>query len=612
MLRLTKLLFSLSNNDGIIKGHCMKIPDIIKLLKKNRNINKEELDNINVQIINTINNINPQKIINNIIFYNKREKQDLNFLKKKILFNHLLLREIVNYNNNITTTTTNNNYANFQLYESKDDLENEININGDAANEKHPNFINTPKSIYGRYKRKSTLKQQKETNIIEKEAYNYVNNFTNHLNEEQQKKEEIYGSYKLLIHNDENKKVNFSLYELKNNYKSFILDNILINICSYIYNYKILNKINKSENNRHELVSVLLISNVFRHFFELKFGYTYIIHFLSGLSLYRIKKDINNDNINFKIIDEYITNQKEGTEQIFEKEYDISYIFEYLEKYGKTIEQNCINVNRSNLINKNFLSNNHDSYIYKFEDDNYKKKKKKYIINTKDNILIQYNIDESYLHHFLNILANKYNIDKMSFSNFSQLMHMYTMSNYFVINFFSSFPILFLKNKMDKNINTLIMSLNSCIFFLKGKSYINPNNPFHIYIKTENDCKEINDQNSHIDQLKEKIYSLVEQIINYLYINKEIMNNNHLLQILEILSYINYNKTLFSYIFKKINNGLCLLDKYKIFFFLNSLSNYDIVYNQTKNKIYRETIRNIDNYSSKEIRQLEKYLQIKY
>ncbi|EAA21961.1 hypothetical protein, partial [Plasmodium yoelii yoelii] len=53
MLRLTKLLFSLSNNDGIIKGHCMKIPDIIKL-----------------------------------------EKQDLNFLKKKIFFNHLLLREI--------------------------------------------------------------------------------------------------------------------------------------------------------------------------------------------------------------------------------------------------------------------------------------------------------------------------------------------------------------------------------------------------------------------------------------------------------------------------------------------------------------------------------------
>ncbi|ETB57608.1 hypothetical protein, variant [Plasmodium yoelii 17X] len=611
MLRLTKLLFSLSNNDGIIKGHCMKIPDIIKLLKKNRDINKEELDNINVQIINTINNINPQKIINNIIFYNKREKQDLNFLKKKIFFNHLLLREIVNYNNNITTTTNNDN-ANFQLYESKDDVENEINVNEGNTNEKYPNLINTPKSIYGRYKRKTILKQQKETKIIEKEAYNSVNNFTNHLNEEQEKKEEKCDTYKLLIHNDENKKVNFSLYELTNNYKSFILDNILINICSYIYNYKILNKINKSENNRHELVSVLLISNVFRHFFELRFGYTYIIHFLSGLSLYRIKKDINNDNINFKIIDEYITNKKEGSEHIFEKEYDISYIFEYLGKYGKIIEQNCINVNGTNLINQNFLSNNNESYIYKFEDDNYKNKKKKYIINTKDNILIQYNIDESYLHHFLNILANKYNIDKMSFTNFSQLMHMYTMSNYFVINFFSSFPILFLKNKTDKNINTLIMTLNSCIFFLKGKSYINANNPFHIYIKTENDCKQINYQNSHIDQLKEKIYSLVEQIINYLYINKEIMNNNHLLQILEILSYINYNKTLFSYIFKKINNSLCLLDKYQIFFFLNSLSNYDIVYNQTKNKIYREIIRNIDNYSSKEIRQLEKYLQIKY
>ncbi|CDU17937.1 conserved Plasmodium protein, unknown function [Plasmodium yoelii] len=611
MLRLTKLLFSLSNNDGIIKGHCMKIPDIIKLLKKNRDINKEELDNINVQIINTINNINPQKIINNIIFYNKREKQDLNFLKKKIFFNHLLLREIVNYNNNITTTTNNDN-ANFQLYESKDDVENEINVNEGNTNEKYPNLINTPKSIYGRYKRKNILKQQKETNIIEKEAYNSVNNFTNHLNEEQEKKEEKCGTYKLLIHNDENKKVNFSLYELTNNYKSFILDNILINICSYIYNYKILNKINKSENNRHELVSVLLISNIFRHFFELRFGYTYIIHFLSGLSLYRIKKDINNDNINFKIIDEYITNKKEDSEHIFEKEYDISYIFEYLGKYGKIIEQNCINVNGTNLINQNFLSNNNESYIYKFEDDNYKNKKKKYIINTKDNILIQYNIDESYLHHFLNILANKYNIDKMSFTNFSQLMHMYTMSNYFVINFFSSFPILFLKNKTDKNINTLIMTLNSCIFFLKGKSYINANNPFHIYIKTENDCKQINYQNSHIDQLKEKIYSLVEQIINYLYINKEIMNNNHLLQILEILSYINYNKTLFSYIFKKINNSLCLLDKYQIFFFLNSLSNYDIVYNQTKNKIYREIIRNIDNYSSKEIRQLEKYLQIKY
>ncbi|CAD2091960.1 conserved Plasmodium protein, unknown function [Plasmodium vinckei brucechwatti] len=609
MLRLTKLAFSLSNNDSIIKGYRMKIPDIIKLLKKNRDINKEELDNINVQIINTINNINPQKIINNIIFYNKREKQDLNSLKKKILFNHLLLREIVNHNNNITT---NNNNASFQLYESKDDLENGININEDETNEKQTNLNNSSKNIYGRYKRKNILKQRGGNNIIEKGTCNSVNNLTSPLNEEQQKKEEIHGSYKLLIHNDEEKKVNFSLFELTNNYKSFILDNILINICSYIYNYKILNEINTSENSRHELVSVLLISNVFRHFFELRFGYTYITHFLSGLSLYRIKKDISNDNINFKIIDEYITNQKEGTEQIFEKEYDIPYILEYLGKYGKTIEQNCINVDETNLLNQNMIKNNHNSYIYKFEDDNYKSKKKIYIINTKDNILIQYNIDESYLHHFLNILANKYNINKMSFRDFCQLMHMYTMSNYFVINFFSSFPILFLKNKVDKNINTLIMSLNSCIFFLKGKSYINANTPFHIYIKTENDCEQINDQNLHIDQLKEKIYSLVEQIINYLYINKEIMNNNHLLQILEILSYINYNKTLFSYIFKQINNSLCLLDKYQIFFFLNSLSNYDIVYNQTKNKIYKETIRNIDHYSSKEVRQLEKYLQIKY
>ncbi|VEV56512.1 conserved Plasmodium protein, unknown function [Plasmodium vinckei vinckei] len=610
MLRLTKLAFSLSNNDSIIKGYRMKIPDIIKLLKKNRDINKEELDNINVQIINTINNINPQKIINNIIFYKKREKQDLNSLKKKILFNHLLLREIVNHNNN--NITTNNNNASFQLYESKDDVENGININEEETNEKQTNLINSGKSIYGRYKRKSILKQRRGNNIIEKGGCNYVNNLTNPLNEEQQKKEETHDSYKLYIHNDEEKKVNFSLFELTNNYKSFILDNILINICSYIYNYKILNEINTNENNRHELVSVLLISNIFRHFFELRFGYTYITHFLSGLSLYRIKKDISNDNINFKIIDEYITNQKESTEVIFEKEYDISYILEYLGKYGNTIEQNCINVDETNLVNQNVLENNHNSYIYKFEDDNYKSKKKKYIINTKDNILIQYNIDESYLHHFLNILANKYNINKMNFNNLCQLMHMYTMSNYFVINFFSSFPILFLKNKVDKNINTLIMSLNSCIFFLKGKSYINANNPFHIYIKTENDSKQINDQNLHINQLKEKIYSLVEQIINYLYINKEIMNNNHLLQILEILSYINYNKTLFSYIFKQINNNLCLLDKYQILFFLNSLSNYDIVYNQTKNKIYKETIRNIDHYSSKEIRQLEKYLQIKY
>ncbi|CAD2092029.1 conserved Plasmodium protein, unknown function [Plasmodium vinckei lentum] len=609
MLRLTKLVFSLSNNDSIIKGYRMKIPDIIKLLKKNRDINKEELDNINVQIINTINNINPQKIINNIIFYNKREKQDLNSLKKKILFNHLLLREIVNHNNNITT---NNNNAIFQLYESKDDVESGININEDETNEKQTNLINASKNIYGRYKRKSILKQRGGNNIIEKGTYNSVNNLTSPLNEEQQKKEGIHGSYKLLIHNDEEKKLNFSLFELTNNYKSFILDNILINICSYIYNYKILNEMNTNENNRHELVSALLISNVFRHFFELRFGYTYITHFLSGLSLYRIKKDISNDNINFKIIDEYITNQKEGTEQIFEKEYDIPYILEYLGKYGKTIEQNCINVDETSLLNQNMIANHHNSYIYKFEDDNYKSKKKKYIINTKDNILIQYNIDESYLHHFLNILANKYNINKMNFRDFCQLMHMYTMSNYFVINFFSSFPILFLKNKVDKNINTLIMSLNSCIFFLKGKSYINANNPFHIYIKTENDCEQINEQNLHTDQLKEKIYSLVEQIINYLYINKEIMNNNHLLQILEILSYINYNKTLFSYIFKQINNSLCLLDKYQIFFFLNSLSNYDIVYNQTKNKIYKETIRNIDHYSSKEVRQLEKYLQIKY
>ncbi|CRG96387.1 conserved Plasmodium protein, unknown function [Plasmodium gallinaceum] len=555
MIGLTKSLYFLVQNERKIKVHRLKIPEIIKLLKKNKELKKDDIDNINIQIINNINYIDPQKIIRNIC-NNIRIKEDLKSLKKKIYFNHLLLRTIINNKN-------------LQLYEFKEDEYNKKNENLIKTNE-------NVRKIYGRNKRNINKKITINTNYEKKEL-------------ESKSNLDIYNSNEM---NNEN----FKLFDLTNNYNSFVLDNILKNICSYIYNFKVLNSLNQKEKNGYEMISVLLISNIFNNFFHLKYGYKYIVHFLNGLNLYKIKKEVNIKNLNFKLISDYLTNFKE--KNIFEKEYNISFVIDYLSKYER--KDDYLH-NKKNNIDEN-------NYIQKYQDEN---KKTTYIVNTKENILLSYNLNESFLNYFLNIIINKYNVEKMSFTNYCSLMHLYSISNHFVIDFFTSFPVLFLKNKMYMNINIIIILLNSCIFFLKDKSFLTNFHSFHIHINSD-EIKKLNEENNTLDILKEKIYSLTEQIINYLEINKEIMNINHLLQVLEILSYIKYNKTLFSYIFNQINNSLCLLDKYQIFYFLNSLSNYDIIYNETKNNIYNQTIKNIDHYSFYEIKQLEKHLQIKY
>ncbi|CRH00208.1 conserved Plasmodium protein, unknown function [Plasmodium relictum] len=555
MINLTKSLYFLLQNERKINVHRLKIPEIIKLLNKNKEVKKDDLDNINIQIINNISHIDPQKIIRNIC-NNVRIKEDLKSLKKKIYFNHLLLRTIVNNKN-------------LQIYEFKEYKNNKLNESLIKTQE-------NVRKIYGRSKRNLNKKIPINTSYEKKEL-------------ESKSNLDIDNSYEL-----SNK--NFKIFDLTINYNSFILENILKNICLYIYNFKMLNNLNQEEKGGYEMISVLLISNIFHNFFQLKYGYKYIVHFLNGLSLYKIKKKVNISNLNFKLINDYLMNIKENN--IFEKERDISFVIHYLSNYEKE---------DYHIYNKRGNVEEYD-YIHKFEEES---KKTTYIVDTKENILLSYNISESFLNYFLNIILNKYNVEKMSFSNYCLLIHLYSMSNHFVTDFFTYFPVLFLKNKMYKDISTLIILLNSCIFFLKGKSFLTNFNSFYIHINSDRDNKLIGEK-STMNILQEKIYSLIEQIINYLLLNKEIMNNNHLLQVLEIFSYIKYNKKLFSYIFNQINNSLCLLNKYQIFYFLNSLSNYDIIYNETKNIIYAQTVKDIDQYSNYEINQLEKHLQIKY
>ncbi|GAW81102.1 hypothetical protein, conserved [Plasmodium gonderi] len=620
MIGLGKVLHFLSQNERNIKVHRMKIPDIIKLLSKHKEIKQDDLDNINIQIINTLNHINPNKIITNIIHNNVRVKKDLKSLKKKIYFNHLLLRTLIERNKS------------FKIYECKEDAHN----NDGSQNETSIQLleINTdPKNIYGRNKRKIKLTRGTKSTSTEKSI---SDNKKNELNSESQHILLNLGNNNTSMSDEKRGVEIFNLFELTNNYSSFILDNVLKHICSYIYNYKALNKVNKVENKGYEIVSVFLISNIFHSFFELKFGYTYIVHFLNGLQLYRIKDEINVSQMNFEIIHGYVNigkdrgivtihgnsssapvNINEGEnflyeerqKSILEKVHDISFIIDYLNKnVERTIRHTC---NRSGDHipdkEKNVFVSDQDSDSYVFEDA---KKKQTYIVNVKDKILLSYSINESYLNYFLDIIQNKYNVDKISFSNYCLLMHMYSMSNHFVINLFASLPLLFLKNKMHTNINTFIILLNSCIFLLRGKSFMSSLNSFHIFVNSDKSNKLIEDKN-YVLEVKEKIYLLTEQLINYIFQNREIMNNNHLLQILEILSFIKYKKILFSYIFNKMRNSLCLLDKYQIFYFLNSMSNYDIIYNKAKNEIHLHTLKNMDQYSRTEIKQMEKYLQVK-
>ncbi|KJP90225.1 hypothetical protein AK88_00073 [Plasmodium fragile] len=587
MICLAKTLHFLSQNERNIKVHCMKIPDLIKLLNRHKEIKQDDLDNINIQIINTLNDINPNKIINNIVSNNVRRKHDLKSLKQKIFFNHLLLKTGVERGNL------------FKEYECKEgtnrsgDSQNEATAEGGAVAQigEIGDVSNVHKNIYGRNKRKVKMSKGSQSSNMEKSTR---------------------GSEKgelsmdrlcdLPIGEDKKGRTKFTFFELAHSYSNFILDNILRHVCSYIYNYKVLNKINQEENKGHELVSLFLISSIFHHLFELKFGYSYMVHFLNGLRLYKIKRAINVDQVGFHLIDGYVAAAEgrgnmapEGeADPVLEKVYDVSFIIDYLSE----------DANRNNRQ----IGNGQNSCLHTFEDT---KRKQTYILNMKDKILLSYSVDESYLNHFLQILQNKYNSERISFSSYCLLIHMYSMSNHFVVNMFSSLPLSFLKNKMDTNMNNLIILLNSCIFFLRGKSFLNTLNAFHIHVVSEDEGKLLGDKDC-VHKVKEKMYALVEQLINYIFQNKETLNNNHLLQLFEILSFVKYNKSLFSYIFNKMNGSLCLLDKYQIFYFLNSLSNYDIVCNDRKRDIHMHTFKLLEQYTPKERQRLEGYLHAQH
>ncbi|ANQ08406.1 Uncharacterized protein PCOAH_00026720 [Plasmodium coatneyi] len=582
MIILAKALHFLSSqNERNVKVHRMKIPDIIKLLNRHKEIKQDDLDNINIQIINTLNDINPNKIINNIVKNNVRKKDDLKSLKKKIYFNHLLLK----------TGAERGNF--FKAYEWREETSGTgAPQNEDTTEDGEVSQVGSVhKNIYGRNRRKVKITIGSQSSNSEK-------------NTQGNEKGELNMQLLCDLPNGEDQKgrKKFTFFELANNYSNFILDNILRHVCSYIYNYKVLNKINQEENKGHELVSLFLMSSIFHHFFELKFGYSHMVHFLNGLKLYKIKERINVDQVDFDLIDGYVTAvedrgsmppEGEGN-PVLEKVYDVSFIIDYLSEHA--------NRNNSQIGKKN------NCCTHTFEDA---KKRQTYVLNVKDKILLSYSVDESYLNHFLQILQNKYNTEMISFSSYCLLVHMYSMSNHFVVNMFSSLPLSFLKNKMDTNMSNLIILLNSCIFFLRGKSFLSTFNAFHIHVVSANEGKLIGDKD-YVDNVKEKMYALTEQLINYIFQNKGTLNNNHLLQLFEILSFVKYNKSLFSYIFNKMNGSLCLLDKYQIFYFLNSLSNYDIVCNGAKRDISMHTFKQLEQYLPKERQRLEAYLQAQH
>ncbi|EUD67182.1 hypothetical protein C922_02332 [Plasmodium inui San Antonio 1] len=605
MICLAKALNFLSQNERNVKVHRMKIPDLIKLLSKHKEIKEDDLDNINIQIINTLNDINPNKIINNIVINNVRRKYDLKSLKKKIYFNHLLLKT------GAERGTLFKAYGYKEETSRSGDLQNEATTEvgevGHVADAGHVHHVgeiadvnNAQKNIYGRNRRK--VKQTKGSQSSNSEKSTQGN-----------EKGELNMDLLWDLPNGEERKgrKKFTFFELANSYSNFILDNILRHVCSYIYNYKILNKINQEENKGHELVSLFLISSIFHHFFELKFGYSYMVHFLNGLKLYKIKGEINIDQLSFDLIDKYAAAVEEDrrsippegeADPVLEKVYDVSFIIDYLSEHA--------NRNNRRIAERHTFSpaNEHNYCVHTFEDA---KKKRTYILNVKDKILLSYSAEESYLNHFLHILQNKYNTERISFSSYCLLVHMYSMSNHFVVNMFASLPLSFQKNKMDGNMNNLIILLNSCIFFLRGKSFLNTLNAFHIHVVSEDEGKLIADKD-RVHKVKEKMYAFVEQLINYIFQNKGILNNNHLLQLFEILSFVKYNKSLFSYIFNKMNGSLCLLDKYQIFYFLNSLSNYDIVCNGAKGDIGMHTLKHLEQYSPKERQRLEGYLHAQH
>ncbi|SCO67434.1 conserved Plasmodium protein, unknown function [Plasmodium vivax] len=620
----------------------MKIPDLLKLLNRHREIKQDDLDNINIQIINTLNEINPNKIINNIVRNNVRGRHDLKSLRKKIYFNHLLLK----------TGAERGNF--FKAYECREETSGRGDSPGGATTEvgevnEIDEFTGVQKNPYGRNKRKVKMGAGPQRSNGDKNTEcNEVELNTELLTD-------------LPSGEDQRGKTKFTFFELASSYSNFVLDNILRHVCSYIYNYKVLNKINEEENKGHELVSLFLMSSIFHHFFELKFGYSYMVHFLNGLKVYKIKREINVHQVGFEIIHGYaavveeearggVTPEGEA-DPVLEKVYDVSFIIDYLSEHA--------NRNDSGIAMRKNLppANLHNFSAHTFEDA---KKKQTYVVNAKDKILLSYSVDESYLNHFLHILQNKYNPERISFSNYCLLVHMYSMSNHFVVNMFAALPLSFLKNKMDANVNILIILLNSCLFFLRGKSFLNTPNAFHIHVVSDEgkliggkecvrkecvrkecvskecvrkecvrkecvskeceskECvsKECESKESlhkeSVHMVKEKMYALAEQLINYIFQNKGTLNNDHLLQLFEILSFVKYNKALFSYIFHKMNGSLCLLDKYQIFYFLNSLANYDIVCNGARRDIRLHTLKHLEQYSPRERQRLEGYLHARH
>ncbi|ETW42113.1 hypothetical protein PFNF135_03611 [Plasmodium falciparum NF135/5.C10] len=678
-------LFSQHEKKNIKVNHCMKISGIIKWMYRYNDLNKDVLDNMNIQIINSINYIDPNKIINNLIInknkeinIEKKKNYYLKSLKKKIVFNSLLLKTIYckknfffqlyeynngkkciydnnKHNNNINMVKNNNTREYFDVTKtiinnnttdkSENNLFNNDNNNFPLINNNNMlgrNLKRKKKNLF--LNNKNVIFKKKNSQIFNEEIINTISSDT----KDDLKKKSRFNLDTLLYDNNNKNNIiinykydhiydNFKLFDLSYNYNSFLLNNILKNICTYIYHFKFLNKINNEQNNGYEYISLILISKIFHYFYELNYGYKYMIHFLNGLSVFKIKKEINLENLSYEYIKSHINNKDHYNychDHLFEKEICISSIINYLCEYDTGTKQERNNINEknehvekkkekknciyhvNNTSSYNTINNNDkNSFIHTFVSHD---KKKTYIINMKEKLLLHYNIDESFLNYFLNILGEKYNIEKLPFISYSFLMHMYSMSNHFIVHFFSLCPLLFVKNKIHADISIYIILLNSCVFFLCSKSYMTSFSSFIINTKNEGENhlvykenkliqdgnlstqrkNEISDEHRKIFQdtdnvniVKEKIYSFIEQIINYLYINKDILNNNQLLHILEIFSFIKYNKAMFTYIINTLTNSLSILDKYETIYLLHSLSNYNSIYNDIKNNIYKEALK---------------------
>ncbi|KNG77085.1 hypothetical protein PFMG_03204 [Plasmodium falciparum IGH-CR14] len=619
MVFLTKKilhLFSQHEKKNIKVNHCMKISGIIKWMYRYNDLNKDVLDNMNIQIINSINYIDPNKIINNLIInknkeinIEKKKNYYLKSLKKKIVFNSLLLKTIYckknfffqlyeynngkkciydnnKHNNNINMVKNNNTREYFDVTKtiinnnttdkSENNLFNNDNNNFPLINNNNMlgrNLKRKKKNLF--LNNKNVIFKKKNSQIFNEEIINTISSDT----KDDLKKKSRFNLDTLLYDNKNKNNIiinykydhiydNFKLFDLSYNYNSFLLNNILKNICTYIYHFKFLNKINNEQNNGYEYISLILISKIFHYFYELNYGYKYMIHFLNGLSVFKIKKEINLENLSYEYIKSHINNKDHYNychDHLFEKEICISSIINYLCEYDTGTKQERNNINEknehvekkkekknciyhvNNTSSYNTINNNDkNSFIHTFVSHD---KKKTYIINMKEKLLLHYNIDESFLNYFLNILGEKYNIEKLPFISYSFLMHMYSMSNHFI----------------------------SIVYDIFSRYY---------------DTKMTNN--------KLFIYNLID-----------ILNNNQLLHILEIFSFIKYNKAMFTYIINTLTNSLSILDKYETIYLLHSLSNYNSIYNDIKNNIYKEALKRVEEYTPQELKQLEYYMQIK-